>query len=81
MQGAHYITGAFFRPYNRIIPMHMTIIFGSIVVLVLQLLGFTTVLPVLVLFLILKTYMDIRMHLRKHYETAHPDEPVQYIGF
>ncbi len=80
-QGAKFVTAEFFRPYNRIIPMHLTIIFGSMVVLVLMFLGFTTVLPVLVLFLALKTYMDIRMHLRKHYEAAHPDEPVQYIGF
>jgi len=80
-QGVQYLNGQFFRPYNRIIPMHLTIIFGSIVVLILGLLGIMTVLPVLVLFLALKTYMDIRMHLRKHYEAAHPDEPVQYIGF
>lgn len=80
-QGAEYITGAFFRPYNRIIPMHLTIIFGSIVMLVFQLLGFTTVLPVLVLFLALKTYMDVQMHIRKHNEQAHPDQPVQFIGF
>lgn len=80
-QGATFVTAEFFRPYNRIIPMHLTIIFGSVLVLVLQFLGITTVLPVLVLFLALKTYMDIRMHLRKHYEAAHPDEPVQFIGF
>jgi len=79
-QGVQYLNGQFFRPYNRIIPMHLTIIFGSIVVLVFELLGVPTVLPVLVLFLALKTWMDIRMHLRKHYEAAHPDEPVQFIA-
>lgn len=79
-QGVRYLNGQFFRPYNRIIPMHLTIIFGSIVVLILGLLGITTVLPVLILFLALKTWMDIRMHLRKHYEAAHLDEPVQFIA-
>lgn len=80
-QGMKFVTEEFFRPYNRIIPMHLTIIFGSIVVLAFQFLGITSVMPVLVLFLALKTWMDIRMHLRKHYEQAHPDEPVQLIGF
>jgi hypothetical protein len=80
-RGAGFITAEFFRPYNRIIPMHLTIIFGSMVMLVFQFLGIESVMPVLVLFLGLKTWMDIRMHLRKHYEQAHPDEPVQLIGF
>jgi hypothetical protein len=80
-QGARYITGEFFRPYNRIIPMHLTIIFGSIVILVLMFFGITTVLPVLILFLILKTDMDLKMHLRKHYEFQNPDEPQQFIVF
>jgi hypothetical protein len=80
-QGSEYITGEFFRPYNRIIPMHLTIIFGSIMILVLMFLGITTVLPVLVLFLILKTDMDLKMHLRKHYESQHPDEPKAFIVF
>ena len=80
-QGAQFVTEEFFRPYNRIIPMHLIIIFGSIIVLVLEFIGITTVLPVLVLFLFMKTWMDIRMHLRKHYEEEHPDEPVQLIGF
>jgi hypothetical protein len=79
--GVQYITGAFIRPYNRIIPMHLTIIFGSMVILVLMFLGITTVLPVLVLFLILKTDMDLKMHLRKHYEQQTPDAPEQYIVF
>jgi hypothetical protein len=79
--GVKFVNEEFFRPYNRIIPMHLTIIFGSIVVLVLQLLGFSTLTPVLVLFLVLKTYMDLKMHLRKHYEEMHPDEPEQFIVF
>jgi hypothetical protein len=80
-QGVQSLNAAFFRPYNRIIPMHLTIIFGAFVVLAFGLIGITTLLPVLVLFLALKTYMDVRMHIRKHYEAAHPDEPVMYIGF
>jgi hypothetical protein len=79
--GVKFVNEEFFRPYNRIIPMHLTIIFGSMVVLVLSLAGFTTLTPVLVLFLALKTYMDLKMHLRKHFEETHPDEPVQYIVF
>ena len=78
-QGVKYINGAFFRPYNRIIPMHLTILFGSIVILILSFFGITTVLPVLVLFLLLKTSMDVKMHLRKHYEMQHPDEPEMFV--
>jgi hypothetical protein len=79
-QGAQFLAEEFVRPYHRIIPMHLTIIFGSIVVLALQILGITTVMPVLVLFLVLKTYSDIGMHRLKHREEAGPDEPVQLIG-
>ncbi|MDO9326270.1 MAG: DUF6498-containing protein [Methanoregula sp.] len=58
----------FVMPYSRIIPMHLTIIFGGIVVLVLQAFGILTTLPVLILFLVLKTYADLDMHLKKHNE-------------
>ncbi len=80
-KGGEFVTRAFFEPYNRIIPMHLTIIFGSIIVLALEFLGIPGTLPVLVFFLILKTWLDIRMHLRKHYEQLHPDEPKMYVGF
>lgn len=80
-QGAEYITGAFFRPYNRIIPMHLTIIFGSMVVLALAFFSLPGEMVVLVLFLLLKTYLDLRMHLRKHYEAEHPNDPKVFIGF
>jgi hypothetical protein len=80
-QGAEFITEQFFRPYNRIIPMHLTIIFGSMIVLFLQFLGITTVMPVLVLFLLLKTRSDITTHLMKHREQTNPDQPVELIGF
>ena len=74
-----YVNEQFFTPYRRIIPMHLTIIFGSIIILVLDLLGITTTLPVLVLFLLLKTYSDISAHLIKHELEENPDTPVQYL--
>jgi hypothetical protein len=74
-----YVNEQFFTPYRRIIPMHLTIIFGSIVILVLEVLGFTSTLPVLVLFLLLKMYSDINAHLIKHYQEENPEAPVQYI--
>lgn len=77
-RGAVFLTEEFVRPYNRIIPMHLTIIFGSIIVLVLEFAGITTVMPVLVLFLVLKTYADLGKHMQKH---RNPDEPVQLLGF
>lgn len=74
-----YVNEAFFSPYSRIIPMHLTIIFGSIVILVLMAVGITTTLPVLVLFLLLKTYSDITAHLIKHEREENPDAPVRYF--
>lgn len=65
-KGAKYITEQFFGPYQRIIPMHLTIIFGSIVVSALQVFGIQSTMPALVLFLVLKTYSDISTHLMKH---------------
>lgn len=56
----------FFAPYYRIIPMHLTIIFGSMVIFALQDLGIESTMPVLVLFLALKTYSDIAAHLAKY---------------
>jgi hypothetical protein len=81
IRGSAFINREFFEPYNRIIPMHMTIIFGSIVIVVLGIIGITTVMPVLVIFLALKTRVDIGMHLRKHLGLTNPDQPVQLIGF
>jgi hypothetical protein len=70
----------FFRPYNRIVPMHMTIIFGGIVVLVLGFLGITTVMPVLVIFLAIKTYVDIGTHVQKHRVPGDPDKrPLPFV--
>ena len=61
-----YVNEEFFRPYYRILPMHLTIIFGAMVILVLTVAGITTTMPVLVLFLALKTYTDLDMHVKKH---------------
>jgi hypothetical protein len=76
---AMYINEQFFRPYQRIIPMHLTIIFGSVVIFALQVFGIQSTMPVLVLFLVLKTYSDITAHLAKHYQEEHPDDPVRYL--
>lgn len=65
-QDEEFMTDTFTGPYYRIIPMHLTIMFGAIVTLVLGIFGITSTLPVLVLFLILKTAADLAMHLRKH---------------
>jgi hypothetical protein len=76
-----FFTRQFFEPYNRIIPMHLIIIFGAVIVTFLSLAGIDATLPVLVLFLLMKTYLDVRMHLRKHYEKLHPDAPEMIVGF
>jgi hypothetical protein len=78
-RGSGYINEQFFMPYRRIIPMHLTIIFGSIVILILEIAGIRSTLPALVLFLLLKTYSDIRAHLIKHYQEVNPDAPVRYL--
>lgn len=45
-----------FQPYIRIIPMHLTLIFGGLI--------FNSI--SLALFLLLKTYVDLIMHQREH---------------
>ncbi len=59
--------------------MHLTIIFGSIMILVLEAAGIRSTLPVLVLYLLLKTWTDIRAHVIKHERERNPDAPDQYI--
>lgn len=78
-KGAGYVNEQFFTPYQRIIPMHLTIIFGSIVILALMVAGISSTMPVLVLFLLLKTYSDISAHRIKHHKEEHPDAPVRYL--
>jgi hypothetical protein len=69
-----YVNEEFIRPYYRIVPMHLTILFGAMVMLVLTVAGVSsTTLPVLVLFLLLKTYADMGMHVRKHGGGGHED--------
>jgi hypothetical protein len=68
-RGAAAVTGMmehFMDPYTRIIPMHLTIIFGGVLILGLGFFGITTTMPVLVLFLLLKTYADVAGHVQKH---------------
>jgi len=50
-------------PYLRIVPMHLTIIFGGFF-----LVSATASLPILVFFLILKTIADLGMHTIEHKE-------------
>jgi len=50
-----------FSPYGRIIPMHLTLIFGTFLMFLFQ-----NQIIMLVLFLILKTIFDIKGHIAKH---------------
>jgi len=65
-RGGDYVTEEFIHPYSRIFPMHLTIIFGAILVSVLSAAGIESTLPVVVLFLVLKLYADVGMHIKKH---------------
>jgi hypothetical protein len=56
----------FTQPYLRIIPMHLTIMFGGIALFTLSGLGIDATQVVLVFFLCLKTYVDVKMHTAKH---------------
>jgi hypothetical protein len=56
----------FFDPYKRILPMHVTIIFGSMVMFALEAVGISWTTPVLVLFLVLKTCADLTGHNEKY---------------
>jgi hypothetical protein len=72
-QGTMDIGEQIFLPYRRIIPMHMTIIFGGILLLVLEVIGIQSTLPVLVLFLVLKTSSDVAAHIDKHQPKKYTD--------
>ncbi len=56
-----YIGKLMFRPYIRIVPMHLTIIFGTLFLS----LGFFNSF-VLIFFLLLKTFADLKMHINEH---------------
>jgi len=72
-RGGDYMAMAILLPYNRIVPMHLTMIIGGMIAGSLQLLGIVSELPVLVVFQVLKTYMDVRMHIVLHEKEANPD--------
>ena len=65
-QGTMDVAEQIFLPFRRIIPMHMTIIFGGILLLILEVTGIQSTLPVLVLFLVIKTSLDVEAHVAKH---------------
>jgi hypothetical protein len=73
-QGAMNIVEQISLPFRRIIPMHMTIVFGGILLLILQVIGIQSTLPVLVLFLVIKTLSDVAAHIDKHQMMVSPDE-------
>lgn len=54
----------FMLPYQRIIPMHLTIMFGTMIIMFLN--NPTGEKLALVLFLILKTVVNVKMHLIEH---------------
>ncbi|MBU0672534.1 MAG: hypothetical protein KJ732_05860 [Candidatus Margulisbacteria bacterium] len=58
----HDLARLLFFPYARILPMHLTIIFGGFFV------GLTAVSATLILFMLLKTAADLAMHVVEHGE-------------
>ena len=73
-KGGQFMPGSILQPYNRIVPMHLTMFFGFSITSLLSALGIETLLPVLVVFIALKTYMDIRMHIVLHERQEHPEK-------
>lgn len=65
-KGGIFMANSILLPYIRIIPMFLTLLIGGFITGLFQLAGFTTLLPMLVVFLALKAYMDIRMHIVTH---------------
>lgn len=61
-----YLQETFFFPYHRIIPMHATIIFGGIVFILAMIFSVDLSMSILVFFLVMKTGVDVRMHVHKH---------------
>jgi len=68
-RGEEYMNDTFIGPYFRIVPMHLIIGVGAIIVLFLSVLGITSTMPVLVIFLFLKTAADLAMHVWRHGES------------
>jgi len=73
-KGGQFMADSILLPYNRIVPMHLTMILGFAISSLLGVLGFLTLLPVLVVFMLLKTYMDARMHTVLHERQEHPED-------
>lgn len=73
-KGGQFMADSILLPYNRIVPMHLTMFFGFALTSLLSALGFETLLPVLVVFIAFKTYMDIRMHIVLHERQEHPEQ-------
>lgn len=80
-RGVFFMAAAAIQPYNRIIPLHLTIIIGGTIAGLLLAAGIETVMPVLVVFLLLKMYLDVRLHLAFHENRAHPEKPVYIVWF
>lgn len=76
-KGGQFMADSILLPYNRIVPMHLTMFFGFGITSLFSAFGFETLLPVLVVFLVLKTYMDIRMHIVLHERQQHPENRQQ----
>ncbi|MDD1677048.1 MAG: DUF6498-containing protein [Methanomicrobiales archaeon] len=56
----------FSGPYERIIPMHLTIVLGFFVANFLAATGITATSSIIILFLGLKMVVDVRQHIKKH---------------
>ncbi len=54
------LSNLMFAPYPRIIPMHLTIIFGGILIFA----GLANV--ALIIFMVLKIWVDLKMHINEH---------------
>jgi Family of unknown function (DUF6498) len=65
-RGEEYVNDMFIGPYFRIVPMHLIIFIGAVVIIILTIFGITSTLPVLVIFLVFKTAADLAMHLWRH---------------
>jgi len=74
-KGGRFMADSILLPYNRIVPMHLTMMIGFGIASLLSALGVDPLLPVLVVFIVLKTYMDIRMHIVLHERQEHPEKP------
>jgi Family of unknown function (DUF6498) len=63
------VKGLMAAPYNRIVVMHIAIIFGGWIVMLLK-----NPVPALALFVLLKTAMDLTAHRKEHQGRSSPDD-------